>query len=170
MNKQEIEKYLLLVGQELQTQGITLDLLLLGGAAMLIEVGNRESTQDVDTYFVSNAAALLRASAKVAQREQLPDGWLNTAAAGFTYNFIKKPDMVSWKVFSGLHVYLPSLDYLFVTKVMAGRRKDDEDIKALARRLHISTVKDAVEVVRQYVADTDISNESLQAIQRCFSQ
>ena len=69
MNKQDIENYLRLVGQELHAQGHMLDLLLLGGAAMLIEVGNRESTQDVDTYFVSNTTALFRAAANVAQRD-----------------------------------------------------------------------------------------------------
>jgi hypothetical protein len=62
------------MGQELQAQGVALDLLLLGGAAMLIEVGNRDSTQDVDTYFVSDMTALLKASAVVAQREHLPGG------------------------------------------------------------------------------------------------
>lgn len=168
MNKQDIEKYLHLVGQELQAQGVTLDLLLLGGAAMLIEVGNRESTQDVDTYFVSNTTALLKASAKVAQHEQLPDGWLNTAAAGFTYNFIKKPNMVLWRAFPGLQVYLPSLEYLFVTKVMAGREKDDLDIKALAVALRLSTGKDAIDLVRHYVSVDDISDEALEAIRRCF--
>jgi len=41
MNKQDIEKYLRMVGLELQKQGTTSEMLLLGGAVMLIEVGNR---------------------------------------------------------------------------------------------------------------------------------
>ncbi len=39
MNKQDIEKYLRMVGLELEKQGITSEMLLLGGAVMLIEVG-----------------------------------------------------------------------------------------------------------------------------------
>lgn len=84
MNRNDIEKYLRIVGHELQEQGLTLEILLLGGAAMIIEVGNRESTQDIDTFFLPDFTAIAKAAAAVAKREGLPDGWLNSAAAGFT--------------------------------------------------------------------------------------
>lgn len=38
MNRQDIEKYLRMVGQELQKDGQTFEITLLGGAVMLIEV------------------------------------------------------------------------------------------------------------------------------------
>lgn len=109
MNKRDIEKYLRMVGQELDANGLALDILLLGGAAMLIEVGNRKSTKDVDTFFLADAVAIYRVAAVVAEREGLPDGWLNSAAAGFTYNFKKSPSMKLWKKFPGLHVYSSSV-------------------------------------------------------------
>ncbi len=62
MDKSDIEKYLRMVGQELDQKGMTLDLLLLGGAAILIEVGNRNSTQDIDTYFWKDFAAIAKAA------------------------------------------------------------------------------------------------------------
>lgn len=105
MNKRDIEKYLRMVGQELQKEGLTFEILLLGGAAMLIEVKNRDSTQDVDTYFLPDFLAITKASAIVAEREGLPDGWLNAAAAGFTYSFIRQPERKLWKKFPGLHAY-----------------------------------------------------------------
>jgi hypothetical protein len=61
MNKNDIEKYLRMLGQELHQQGLTFEIILLGGAVMLIEVGNRDSTQDIDTYFLPDFMAIFKA-------------------------------------------------------------------------------------------------------------
>ena len=151
MNKDDITKYLRMVGHELVGQGKQLEIVLLGGAAMLIEIGNRESTHDVDTFFVSDFTALLKASVVVATHESLPDGWLNSAAAGFTYNFKRQPEK-----------------HLFVTKIMASRYKDRQDILALAARLQIVRRKDALTLVTKYVANDDISSEVLDEIAYLF--
>jgi len=168
MNKNDIAKYLQMVGQELDRNGMKLEIVLLGGAAMLIEIGNRESTYDVDTFFVSDFTAIMRASAVVAAQENLPDGWLNSAAAGFAYNFKKQPDKKLWKSFPGLDVYIVSLDYLFVTKIMASRHKDREDIKALAVKLKIVKRKDIFALITNYVASEDISTEVLDEVEYLF--
>ncbi|MEO8971912.1 MAG: DUF6036 family nucleotidyltransferase [Ktedonobacteraceae bacterium] len=168
MNKRDIEKYLRMVGQELEKEGLTFEILLLGGAAMLIEVENRDSTQDVDTYFLPDFLAITKAAAIVAGREGLPDGWLNAAADGFTYSFMRQPERKLWKKFPGLHVYTASLDYLFVTKMMAGRPKDDTDIVALARMMHISTQEEALALMVQYVPKEQITVDVLRGISRCF--
>jgi predicted nucleotidyltransferase len=74
MDIHAIETYLRMVGHELDAQGLTCEIILLGGAVMLIEIGNRSSTQDVDTYFVKDFTAIMKAAAVVARREGLPDG------------------------------------------------------------------------------------------------
>jgi len=168
VNKNDIEKYLRMVGQELDEKGLSFDIILLGGAAMLIEVGNRDSTYDIDTYFLPDFAAIFKAAAVVAGREGLPDGWLNDAAAGSTYFFKKQPPTKLWKKFPGLNVYTASADYLFVTKVMASRPKDDVDIIALAKILGIATRKEARALVVQYVPEEYITTEVLRGIGRCF--
>ncbi len=168
MNKNDITKYLQMVGEELAAQGKHLEIVLLGGAAMLIEVGNRESTHDVDTFFVSDFTALMKASAVVASREGLPDGWLNSAAAGFTYNFKRQPDRKLWRSFPGMDVYVVSLGFLFVTKIIASRYKDRQDIQALASLLNIKRRKDALTLVTTYVASNDISAEVLDEITYLF--
>ncbi len=169
MNKTDIEKYLQMVGQVLHENGQNLEITLLGGAVMLIEVGNREITYDIDTFFVSDFTAIVKASIIVANRERLPDGWLNTAAAGFTYNFKRQPERKLWRKFPGLEVYTASLEYIFVTKIMAARPKDDADIKALAKVLSISKRKDALALVELYVPKEDISTDVLREIRRRFS-
>ena len=47
MNKQDIEKYLRMLGQELLQRGVTGEILLAGGAVMLLKVQNREVTKAV---------------------------------------------------------------------------------------------------------------------------
>ncbi len=141
MNKQDIEKYLRMVGLELEKQGITSEMLLLGGAVMLIEVGNRGTTDDIDTYF-------------------LPDF--------FTYFFTRQPDRKLWKEFPGLRVYTASLEYIFVTKIMAGRSKDAADIMALAKKLNITSREDVIALLAQYVPEEAITSDLLREIGRRF--
>lgn len=47
MNKEDIEKYLRMLGQELQKRQVTGEILLAGGAVMLLEVQNREVTKAI---------------------------------------------------------------------------------------------------------------------------
>ncbi len=168
MNKQDIEKYLYMVGLELQKQGMTSEMLLLGGAVMLIEVGNRNNTDDIDTYYLPDFVAVAKAAAVVAQREGLDDSWLNSAAAGFTYFFTRQPDRKLWKEFPGLHVYTASLEYIFATKVMAGRSKDEVDIIALAEKLSVTNKEDVIALLSQYVPEESISEDLLDELEERF--
>ena len=72
------------------------------------------------------------------------------------------------KKFPGLHVYTASLDYLFVTKMMALRLKDEADIMALAKKLRISKRKEAIKLVEKYVQKDYISAEVLDEIENLF--
>jgi hypothetical protein len=74
VNKQDIEKYLRMLGQELQQRQITGEILLAGGAVMLLVVQNREVTKDIDAYFKPEQANVIREAARaVADREGLAD-------------------------------------------------------------------------------------------------
>ncbi len=52
MQREEIERALQRLGRLLQTQGLTGEILLLGGAYMTLVLRQREATKDVDAYFV----------------------------------------------------------------------------------------------------------------------
>jgi hypothetical protein len=207
MTREDAEKYLRLLGQELQKKGVTGEVLVGSGIIVLLDIKNPEIT-DIDAYFSNTAefenihayfgghGATLRSTAQtIAMCESLPEdwidtaikgifdtntdvadkgwleypnGWLNSAAAGFTYNFKKQPDKNLWKSFPVLDVYVVSLDYLFVTKIVAGRQKDREDIKALAAKLNLVTRQDVMTLVTKYVAREDISKEVLRQIAYMF--
>lgn len=168
MNKEDIEKYLRMVGAELQQQGLTLEILLLGGAVMLIEVENRDNTDDIDTYYLPDYLAVTKAAAVVAEREGLDDSWLNSGAAAFTYYFTRQPDRKLWKKFPGLHIYTASLEYLFITKIMANRSKDRVDIIALAEKLQISKLEDAIALVAQYVLEESLTEDLMDELREYF--
>lgn len=151
MNKQDIEKYLRMLGYELQQRQVTGEILLAGGAVMLLKVQNREVTKDIDAYFPPKQAEVIREAAKVvADREGLAYNWINDAVEGFFYT---QPPTEEWAEYPGLRVYLTSLDYLFAMKVVAGRPQDIDDIKALAHVLKLSDSQDALTIVKKYIPE-----------------
>lgn len=151
MNKRDIEKYLRMLGQELQQRQVTGEILLAGGAVMLLKVQNREVTKDIDAYFPPQQAEVIREAAKiVADREGLAYNWINDAVEGFFYT---QPPTEEWAEYPGLRVYLTSLDYLFAMKAVAGRPQDIDDIKALAHELKLSNAQDALTLVKKYIPE-----------------
>jgi predicted nucleotidyltransferase len=59
-------------------------MIVFGGAALVLLFHARESTKDVDAYFVTPEASTMRKAAEaVANRLDLPTDWLNDAAKGY---------------------------------------------------------------------------------------
>ena len=151
MNKQEIEKYLRMLGQELLQRQLTGEILLARGAVMLLKVQNREVTKDIDAYFNPEHAEIIREAIKViADREGLTYDWINDGVKGFFYT---QPPVEQWAEYPGLRIYTPSLDYLLAMKLVAGRPQDIEDIKALAHELKLSSSEEALAIVKKYVPE-----------------
>jgi hypothetical protein len=89
-----MERYLREVGTELAAQGLTADIVIVGGAFMTLVLRAREATKDVDAYFdPSTAPAVRAAGATVAAREGLAPDWLNDAVMGF---FATSPTTTLW--------------------------------------------------------------------------
>lgn len=85
LSKQEIIQALERLGQLAQKQGHSIELLLMGGAAMVLMYNARPSTRDVDVLILlPQEAQVVRALAKqVAQEHNLPEDWLNDGAKGY---------------------------------------------------------------------------------------
>src|SRR5258708_26924070 len=88
----EIESLLQALGTELAVQGLnSVQVMILGGAYMLLHVGNRATTQDIDVFpinFVDSSQpnkktkAILKAINAVAKANGLKRDWFNDAAFG----------------------------------------------------------------------------------------
>jgi len=165
MTPNEIEHYLQLLGEELQRRNVTGEIVMAGGAVMLLVIHNRETTKDIDAYFATNAQEIRDAARVIAQREHLPDDWLNDGFKGFIYT---SPPTTLWFEYPGLRVYYANPDYVLAMKAVAGRPEDIADIQALAAYLHLSQAQDILAIVTRYVPPQYIKPHSQYLIQSLF--
>ena len=86
MDKNDIGRYLKMLGKELSIHGRKGAILLVGGAVMVLIIGNRRSTRNIDASFEQEAVAIRAAISEIAYRERLPPDWLNDGAKGFLYS------------------------------------------------------------------------------------
>ena len=97
MDRDEIEANLQVLGLRLTAQGLTGEILLLGGAYMTLVIRNREATKDIDAYLASDPSAIRAAAAEVAKERGLPPDWLNDAVKDFIH---RQPDQTNrWATF-----------------------------------------------------------------------
>ena len=99
------------------------EIVLIGGAAVLINYGFREMTYDMDAI-IQASSSMKDAINNVGDRMGLPNGWLNT---DFMKTTSYTPRLIQYsryyKTFSNvLRVRTVSAEYLIVMKLMAGRQ------------------------------------------------
>ena len=146
-----MERYLREVGAELVAQGLTADIVIVGGAFMTLVLRAREATKDVAAYFdPSTAPAVREAAATVAAREGLARDWLNDAVKGF---FATSPTTTLWAEYPGLRVNAVTAEYMLAMKSLAGRPQDASDVKTLAAHLGLTTAEDALSIVNTHVPE-----------------
>lgn len=87
LTRQVIVEALGLLADRLRSDEPRVDLIIVGGAAMVLLFGARESTKDVDGFQLDLAAGprVAEAAAKVALALELPGDWLNDAAKGYVH-------------------------------------------------------------------------------------
>lgn len=146
MTTDEIRRYFELLGQELAARGVTGEIVVADGAAMLLVIRNRDTTRDVDAYFATNPQEIRDAAAAVARREGLPPHWLNDGVKGFFYS---QPPTTLWAEYPGLRLYVVDPDYLLAMKVLAARPQDAGDIMALGDHVGLRSAPDVLAVVQR---------------------
>lgn len=148
MSRDDIERHLREVGDHLEAEGLTGEILILGGAYMTLVLRQRDATKGVDAYFATHAEAIRAAAVRVAREHGLPTDWLNDAVKGFLY---VQPEMIPWADLPGLRVYAPDPAYIFAMKALEGRPEDHRDLVALRGVLGITSAPDALAIVTRYV-------------------
>lgn len=99
------------------------EIILIGGASVLINYGFREMTYDMDAI-IQASSSMKDAINSVGDRMGLPNGWLNT---DFMKTTSYTPKLIQYskyyKTFSNvLRIRTVSAEYLVVMKLMAGRQ------------------------------------------------
>ena len=84
LSAEDIRQAFEALSEELERGQRHAEMIVFGGAALVLLFHARESTKDVDAYFVSPEASAIRTAAEaVAKRLDLPADWLNDAAKGY---------------------------------------------------------------------------------------
>lgn len=167
MTPDEIRQYLQLLGVELQRRNVTGEIVLAGGAVMLLVIRSRQTTKDIDAYFATNAQDIRDAAHVVAQRERLPDDWLNDAFKGFIYS---SPPTTLWLEYPGLRVYYANPDYVLAMKAVAGRPQDIADIQALAAYLGLSSASEILAIITRYVPPQYLKPDTRYLVESLFPE
>jgi hypothetical protein len=131
LTREVILKALGLLADRLQPDEPRIDLIVVGGAAMVLLFGARDSTKDVDAFQPDPQATsrVAEAASEVAMALDLPSDWLNDAAKGYVHGLSPGPVLLDTPT---LLVRTLSPMQLLAMKLSAWR--DDLDIED-ARRL-----------------------------------
>lgn len=150
LGREEMVRYLGLVGELLEADGLTGEIVLVGGAYMMLVLKRREATKDIDAYFAAHPGAIRQAAERVAAEHGLPPDWLNDAAKGFMHT---QPTSSLWMEVPGLRVHAPDPTYVFAMKAYAGRPGDLRDLETLRDVIGLSSAEDALTIVGRYVPE-----------------
>ncbi|MBI1922819.1 hypothetical protein HYR99_01070 [Candidatus Poribacteria bacterium] len=111
------------------------DVILVGGAAMILHFASSRATRDVDVLVLRSEFTELRQAVRlVADERGLPEDWLNDAVKGFAD--ILPPDFYHRLVplgitFRHIRLYALGLPDQVALKIIALREQDLEDLECL---------------------------------------
>jgi hypothetical protein len=150
-SKGELEKMLCLLNEQLQKNGITGEICIVGGAAMILAFGSRESTRDIDALVMA-PASVRTAAAQVAETNGLSPNWLNDGAKGFSSGV--STEVREILKFSHLRVVTPPAEYILAMKCLAARvgldEHDKEDTKFLVKHIGLRSPNAVLGIVEKY--------------------
>lgn len=122
--------------RKLNGTAVPAEIVLIGGAAVLINYGFRDTTYDIDAI-IQASSSMKDAINRVGDELGLPNGWLNS---DFTHTKSYSPKLVEfsqyYRTFSNvLRIRTVSGEYLIAMKLMSGRKykNDISDIVGIMR-------------------------------------
>ncbi len=150
MKKGEIENYLACLNEKLAEKSLVGEIVLFGGAAMVLAHQARVSTKDVDAVFAPKTE-IYEAAASISREQGAPEGWLNDAVKGFLAQTSDSQLLLDWP---NLKVYAATPEYLLAMKCMSMRLGQDEtdlqDILFLMKKLGLSSAAEILDLVESY--------------------
>lgn len=155
LGREAILRALERLSEELGRRGVTGEVCLCGGTAMVLAFAARVSTRDVDAIF--QPAQLIRDLARrIAEEQGLPPDWLNDGVKGFVSER-HETTVGNLPQFPHLRLTMPVPEYLLAMKCMAariggttGEHSDVADILFLIRRIGLKSAKGVLDIVAQY--------------------
>ena len=133
------------LSDELAKAQVQAEFVVVGGAALVLLYGARQTTKDVDAYFVRPEAVVVRhAASRVAGSLLLPEDWLNDGAKAYLVRITEGPVLYES---DSLMVRAPSIAQLLAMKLAAWRDEIDRN----DARLLLSKLQGPFEEIRALV-------------------
>ena len=134
LSADDIKRAFEALAHEFKEKNAGAELVIVGGAALVLLFNARDSTKDVDAFFVRPEATTVRnAASNVAARLDLPADWLNDSAKGYLVGLTRGELLYNSP---SLTVYAASFPQLLAMKLSAWRDAiDREDARILLRQL-----------------------------------
>lgn len=165
MKRSDIERYLRRLSDLLEEQAVVGEIVVFGGAAMVMAHHARVSTKDVDAVFAPKQV-IYEAAEKVVKDCNAPPGWLNDAVKGFVSD---KGQIQPLRDLPNLKVFTAVPEYLLAMKCMSMRIGKDEtdikDIRFLMKKLGFSRAEEVFEIVEKYYPHNQIQAKTRFAIE-----
>ena len=174
--KENLDGYLRELAKEFRKKNgnkMSAEIILIGGASILINYGFREMTYDMDAI-IKSSGAMKEPINTVGDRLELPVGWLNTDFAN-TKSYT--PRLVEYskyyKTFANiLQVRTVSAEYLVAMKLMAGRqyKNDLSDIVGILIEQEERKKPLSFEVIQKAIVDLYDSYDKVPEDSRVFME
>lgn len=149
----DIARFLQLLNDRLKHQGVSGEICLYGGAALILAWQVRTATRDIDAVFVP-PDVIRSAAAFVAREYDLPEGWLNDGVKGFLSARGERETPRPVMELSHLTVNVPAARYLLAMKVLAARtgesQEDAGDARFLIGKLKLKSAREVFEILEGY--------------------
>jgi hypothetical protein len=184
MKKEDARKYLRIVGQRLQAQQITGEILLSSGVVLLLDIKKPQVHKDIDaylqgdenalalpndiaSYFGGDGAALRIAVTEIALQERLPADWLDDALQAL---FFVEPVSQRWIEYPGVRAYLASPEYTLAIRVATAIRPQAiEEGRILAKNLQVESFPAMLLLVQKYIPEPLCTPDMFQAMKAIFA-
>jgi hypothetical protein len=165
LSKKQILQYLEELSAAMEKQNLKGEILLFGGAAMVLAFNARSATKDVDAIFRPKKE-IYAISNEIAGKHHLAEGWLNDSVKGFITSDSFKQNL--FIRYNNLSVYIPEPQYLLAMKCMSMRigveSSDVDDIKTLLEHLKIKKAEDVFQLIEKYYPQNKIPQKTFYAI------
>lgn len=162
------------LGQLAVESGITLEVCIYGGAAMLLAYNSRHITKDVDAIFVQSSGTGNKLALQVALELGLPQDWLNDNVKCYIAPEESTREL-PW-VAPGIKLRAPTASYLLALKALACRRPlpgfegDIADLRFLIRKLNISSILEIQEHIDRYYPHDTIADGDAELLQSLIDE
>lgn len=167
MTKDEINKYLMALNEELKNLNIIGEIYLIGGAVMCVALNARVSTKDVDAIFEPKSI-IAKLADKIAEEYDLNRNWLNDAAKGYLST---EAAFDIYLELSNLKIFTAAPEYILAMKCMSmrlGESEDISDIKFLIRYLNINEINKVILILEKYYPNKQIPPRTIYALEEIF--